>query len=231
MAAGGAPDLDAQVDFIFSHLLVGEVCLDTMITLYCERGGIAPILAGVLGRRAHMPQAVFDELYGLLHNRPASLILRRPLFAKVHVINDDDAAERVLGRLRRWRGRSSVEDDPKQDRGEAEALEVCWTNGFALLSQDHRAVLDARREGIPVGSLIDVLAVMVLRSAFTTANAWLLYLGFLGGRMHEIPGYPAGPGGAAVFEELIERCFARRAAISAPAAPPSAVTTRPPTEP
>lgn len=220
---GPGGDQDA---FIVECLLNGDVCLDSMIAYYCELGGIAPHLAGLLRGRAHMPQAVYNELYGLFQGRPAPTILRRPMFARVHVINSDEAAQRVMDRLRRWRGLESVLDDPLADRGEAEALEICLANGFALVSNDHNAVLDARRDGIRIGSMIDVLAVMVLRAGFNATQAWATYEGFLGRDMHPVPGYPKGAVGEAAFKELMTRCLARRAA-----APTAAATSPSPKRP
>lgn len=153
---GPGGDQDA---FIVECLLNGDVCLDSMIAYYCELGGIAPHLAGLL-------------------------------------------------------------------RGEAEALEICHTNGFALLSNDHNAVLDARRDGIRIGSMIDVLAVMVLRAGFNATQAWATYEGFLGRDMHPVPGYPKGAVGEAAFKELMTLCLARRAA-----APTAAATSPSPKRP
>ncbi len=124
------------------------VVLDTMVPLYFEIHGIADKFKGLFRDRAHLPPAVYRELDGHLRGRGSrGTLLSAPRFFRVQPITDA-MADRVLDRQRRWRGRDAVEADPRRDRGEAECLEVCRTQGLPLLSHDHNAIRDARRDGV-----------------------------------------------------------------------------------
>jgi predicted nucleic acid-binding protein len=217
------PELDAQVERIFGCFLTGPVCLDTMVPLYFEIHGIADKFKGLFKDRSHMPPAVFRELDGHLRGRGAAgTLLQSPRFFRIEPITDDAMAERVLDRQRRWRGKEAAEADPLPDRGEAECLEVCLDKGLPLLSHDHNAIRDADREGIVIGTTIDVLAVMVFRGVFNTTQAWMIYKSFARAGLYPVRRYPADGAGEARFAELIKRCQARKAASPKPPATPTA---------
>lgn len=184
-----------------------------MVPLYFEIHGIADKFKGVFKDRSHLPPAVFRELDGHLRGRGAAAsLLQQPRFFRIQSISDDAMAERVLDRQRRWRGKEAVEADPLPDRGEAECLEVCLANGLPLLSHDHNAIRDADREGIVIGTTIDVLAVMVIRVVFNAAQAWMTYTSFVRAGLYPVRRYPANAAGESRFGELIKRCQARKAA-------------------
>ena len=217
------PELDAQVERIFGCFLTGPVCLDTMVPLYFEIHGIADKFRGLFKDRSYVPPAVFRELDGHLRGRGAAgTLLQKPRFFRIQPISDDAMAERVLDRQRRWRGKEAAEADPLPDRGEAECLEVCLDKGLPLLSHDHNAIRDADREGIAIGSTIDVLAVMVIRGVFNANQAWLVYSSFVRAGLYPVRRYPANAAGEGRFAELVMRCHAHKAA---PLKPPEAPTT------
>ena len=227
MAGAGAasvdPELARQVERIFRCFLTGPVCLDTMVPLYFEIHGIADKFKGLFKGRSYLPPAVFRELDGHLRGRGfAGALLQNPRFFRILPITDDAMAERVLDRQRRWRGKEAAEADPLPDRGEAECLEVCLDKGLSLLSHDHNAVSDAHREGIVVGTTIDVLAVMVIQGVFNATQAWTIYTSFVRSGLYPVRRYPADAVGEARFAELFNRCRARKAV---PPKPPSAPAT------
>ncbi len=211
------PELDEQVDRIFGCFMTGPVCLDTMVPLYFEIHCIADKFKGLFKDRSHMPPAVFRELEGQLRGRGTPVtLLRNPRFFRIQPITDDAMAERVLDRQRRWRGKEAAEADPLPDRGEAECLEVCLDTGMPLLSHDHNAIGDAEREGIVIGTTIDVLAVMVIRRVFNATQAWMIYTRFIQAGLYGVRRYPADAVGEVRFAELINRCQARQAAPPKP---------------
>jgi len=209
------PDLDAQVDRIFDCFLAGPVVLDTMVPLYFVIHGIADKFKGLFKDRSHMPPAVFRELDGHLRAQGAARsLLQPPRFFRIQPISDDAMAERILDRQRRWRGKEAAEADPLPDRGEAECLEVCLEMGLPLLSHDHNAIRDGSRDGVIVGTTIDVLAVMVIRGVFNSEQAWQVYRRFLAAGLYPVRRYPSDAIGKARFADLTRRCQARRAASS-----------------
>lgn len=199
-----------------------------MVPLYFEIHGIADKFRGIFKDRSHLPGAVFRELDGLIRAKgSAGTLLQLPRWFRVHEISDDATAGRVLDRQRRWRGREAVEDDPQQDRGEAECLEVCLDQSYPLLSHDHHAMADAARDGIVVGTTIDVLAIMVIRGMFNAEQAWMIYTSFVVARLYPVRDYPATASGEARFKDLTARCLARRRATTAATTTPAAPTTTP----
>lgn len=74
-----------------------------------------------------------------------------------------------------------ITNDPAKDRGEAEALELCWQRvDRCLVSQDANAMLGARRQGTPVFGLPDVLLAFAAQKRPKAESAWQIYLEVVG---------------------------------------------------
>ncbi|MFH1104193.1 MAG: hypothetical protein V1757_04535, partial [Actinomycetota bacterium] len=154
-AGGGAED-------ILGRLLDGEVCFDATVPLYLSELGMASTLAGAFRDRAYIPGGVYREIDGLSRSSfPAAVTLITPrCFARAIELTSDEL-DQVFARQRRWNGERAF-DDPTEDRGEAECIQLCLRDpgrAMALCTHDHKVRADPDARGIKVLNAIHVCTV------------------------------------------------------------------------
>jgi hypothetical protein len=202
-----------QADDLLKRLLVGPVCFDATVPLYLSELGQSAALAGAFRDRGHMPGGVYRELDGLSHyGFPAAATLLRPRpFARVVELSADELDE-VLERQRRWNG-DRVFNDPSEDRGEAECLQLCRRyedRSLALCAHDHKARNDPDSRGITKINAIHVCLVFALRGV-TSSDVWKIYLGLLRRGMNQVQGFPPDPRGEKLFIQVVTGAHRRLA--------------------
>lgn len=160
-APGGQPD-------ILTRLTTGSVCFDATVPLYLSELGQSAALAGAFRDRALIPGGVYRELDGLSRTDfPAAytLLYPRPFARQVGLSGDE--LEEVLKRQVRWNGDRAY-DDPSEDRGEAECIQLCRRYGdhsLALCAHDHKARSDPDSRGIVKLHAIHVCLLFALRGS------------------------------------------------------------------
>jgi hypothetical protein len=204
-----------QGDDFLALLLGGKVCFDATVPLYLSELGQSATLAGAFRHRGYMPGGVYRELDGLSHHgHPAAATLLRPRpFARVVELSSDELDE-VLERQRRWNG-DRVFDDPAEDRGEAECLQLCRryeNRSLALCAHDHKARKDPDSRGITKINAIHVCLVFALRGV-TTSDSWKTYLGLLRRGMNQIQGFPPDPRAEKLFARVGDGARSRLASV------------------
>jgi hypothetical protein len=101
-------------------------------------------------------------------------------FAAVERLNREQA-QRALDRQRSWHGKDVIDADPTKDRGEAEALELCWRRAErCLVSQDANAMLGGRNQRTPIFAIPDVLLDFAAQKRLRAESAWQIYLDVVG---------------------------------------------------
>lgn len=198
-AHGGKPD-------ILTSLTRGRVVFDATVPLYLSELGQTAALAGAFRGRAMIPGGVYRELDGLSrHDFPAArtLLLPRP-FARVVRLSSEEL-DRVLERQRRWNG-DRVFDDPSEDRGEAECLQLCMRDEgrtIALCAHDHKARNDPDSRGITKLDAVSVCLLFALRGS-TAAAAWQLYTALLRRGLNEVRNFQPDRRGEHLFHEVLD---------------------------
>lgn len=198
-AAGGTKD-------ILTALTSGRVVFDATVPLYLSELGRSAALAGAFRDRALMPGAVYRELDGLSHHGfPAAQTLLRPKpFARVVELSGDEL-DAVLLRQRRWNG-DRVFDDPTEDRGEAECLQLCMRDedrAIALCAHDHKARNDPDSAGITMLDAVTVCVLFALRG-ISVAGAWQTYTDLVRRGMNEVRNFPPDRTGERLFGQVVE---------------------------
>ncbi len=191
---------------ILKRLLDGQVCFDATVPLYLSELGQAPTLEGAFRGRAVIPGAVYREIDGLSRSTfPAAVTLITPHpFARVVNLMPNELDE-VIKRQRRWNGERAL-DDPTEDRGEAECIQLCRRDAarmMALCAHDHKARNDPDSRGITILHAIHVCLVFALRGV-SASNAWQTYRGLLRRGMNEVQGFPPDPRGESLFAEIVD---------------------------
>lgn len=200
-------------DDVLVRLLDGPVCFDATVPLYLSELGMASTLAGAFRDRAYVPGGVYREIDGLSHHSfPAAVTLITPrCFARVIELSPDEL-DAVLARQRRWNGERAF-DDPTEDRGEAECIQLCLRDpgrAMALCAHDHKVRADPDARGIKLLNAIHVCTVFALRGK-SAAEAWEAYLGLLRRGMNEVMKFPPDPRGERLFDQVVSSARARRA--------------------
>lgn len=157
------------------------VVFDAMIVAHLARVNRQQLLVESFTGRAVIPGRVQGELSGLAYGIAGIGPLLVPTcFATVERMNREQA-QRAVDRQRSWHGKAVIEADPTKDRGEAEALELCWRREErCLVSQDANAMLGARNQGTPVFAIPDVLLDFAAQRRLRAENAWQIYLEIVG---------------------------------------------------
>jgi hypothetical protein len=212
MSAGG------RTRALLERLLDGPVCFDATVPLYLSEVGMAPTLAGAFRGRAYVPGGVFREIDGLSRSTfPAAVTLITPrCFARVVELTSDEL-DAVLARQRRWNG-ERIFDDPTEDRGEAECIQLCLRNrdmAMALCAHDRKARFDPDAKGITLLNAIHVCLVFALRGMSIT-DAWQAYRGLLRRGMNEVKDFPPDPRGETLFDRVVSNARALRSGRGAP---------------
>jgi predicted nucleic acid-binding protein len=186
------------------HVHAPFVVFDATVPLYFAKAGRAPLLANMFRDRAHIPKAVFNELYGLTASHPhASLLVRPKCFARIVTLDEAELAARDK-RQRAWVGEDTWLKDPLKNRGEAECLELSLRKDRCpIVLHDHQGVNDARVDRIPVVNAVDIAAVAALDS--TENEGWALYLSLLRAGMRQVGPIDKGPSGRAQFASILWR--------------------------
>ncbi len=198
-AAGGKKD-------ILTALVSGRVVFDATVPLYLSELGRAAALAGAFRDRAMVPGAVFRELDGLSHHGfPAAETLLRPRpFARVVELSGDEL-DQVIKRQRRWNG-DRVYEDPSEDRGEAECLQLCRRDPeriIALCAHDHKARSDPDSAGITMLDAVSVCLLFALRG-ITVGAAWQTYTDLVRRGMNEVRDFPPDRRGEQLFAQVVD---------------------------
>lgn len=209
--AGGQPPN------ILTRLTTGLVCFDSTVPLYVSELGQAATLAGAFRDRALIPGAVFRELDGLSRDEfPAArtLLYPRP-FARVVQLSPEEL-DQVIERQRRWNG-DRVYDDPSEDRGEAECLQLCMRypdHSLALCTHDRKARNDPDGRGIVKLHAVHVCLVFAVRG-ISTADAWRLYANLVRRGMNEVNSFPPDRTGERLFAQIVDNARHRLAQVGA----------------
>lgn len=209
--AGGQPSA------ILTVLTTAKVCFDATVPLYLSELGQAPALAGAFRDRALIPGAVYREIDGLSHSDfPAAWTLLRPRpFARVVELSGDEL-ELVLERQRRWNG-ARVYDDPSEDRGEAECIQLCLRDEerrIALCAHDLKARNDPDSRGIVILHAVHICLLLALRG-HSTAETWHLYADLVRRGMNEVKGFPPNPHGERLFGQVVDAARRQLAEVGA----------------
>jgi hypothetical protein len=209
-AHGGQPD-------ILTRLTTGSVCFDATVPLYLSELGQSAALAGAFRDRALIPGGVYKELDGLSrHDFPAAVTLLRPRpFARVVQLSGEEL-DGVLERQVRWNGDRAY-DDPTEDRGEAECLQLCMRyddHSLALCAHDHKARNDPDSRGIVKLLAIHVCLLFALRG-HTADDAWRLYTDLVRRGMNEVRDFPLDSGGSRLFSQIVANARGRLARVGA----------------
>lgn len=198
---------DAERFAHLDRLLHGGVCFDATVPLYIADAGHASTLAAAFRDRSMMPTRVEKELFGLSfggHPKAVALLQPKP-FARTIALTDAED-DRVLNRRRLWNGDRAFEF-PNEDRGEAECLEICHrykADDVAICAHDHKAIRDARTEGIRIFNAIDICLVFALSGGLSDQAAWELYLELVTVHgMWELRSFPTSQVGRVTFETLM----------------------------
>ncbi len=207
-AAGGRAD-------ILTRLTEGPVCFDSTVPLYLSELGLSSALANAFRDRAMIPGAVYREIDGLSrHEFPAARTLLAPRpFARVVELTGDELDE-VLERQRRWNG-DLVFDDPSQDRGEAECIQLCRRDpdrAMALCAHDHKARNDPDSRGIMKLTAIHVCLLFALRGV-TTGDAWRTYTDLVRRGMNVVKDFPPDARGRRLFEQVVDAARRKLASV------------------
>ncbi len=208
-ATGGQPD-------VLTRLTTGKVCFDSTVPLYLSELGQSAALAGAFRGRGMIPAAVYREIDGLSRYAfPAARTLLEPRpFARVVKLSGDELDE-VLARQRRWNG-DRVFDDPTEDRGEAECIQLCRRDpgSIALCAHDHKARSDPDTRGIYMLSAIHVCLLFALRG-IAAVEAWRLYTDLVRRGMNEVKNFPPDRRGERLFAQVVENAKRKAAEVGA----------------
>jgi hypothetical protein len=201
-----------QANDVLGRLLDGPVCFDATVPLYLSEVGMASTLSGAFRNRAYIPGGVFREIDGLSRSSfPAASTLITPrCFARVIALSPGEL-DLVFARQRRWNGERAF-DDPTEDRGEAECIQLCLRDpdrAMALCAHDHKVRGDPDARGIKILNAIHVCTVFALRGK-STDEAWDAYRGLLRRGMNEVLSFPPDPRGKGLFNHVVARARARR---------------------
>ncbi|MDA8201199.1 MAG: hypothetical protein M0Z49_00255 [Chloroflexi bacterium] len=191
---------------ILTALTAGRVVFDATVPLYLSELGQSATLAGAFRDRALIPGGVFRELDGLSHHGfPAAETLLRPRpFARVVELSGDEL-EDVIKRQRRWNGERAYED-PTEDRGEAECLQLCMRDverTIALCAHDHKVRNDPDSRGITMLDAVSVCLLFALRGTAADA-AWRLYTDLVRRGMNEVRHFPPDRRGEHLFAQVVD---------------------------
>jgi len=209
-ASEGKPD-------ILTLLTTWPVCFDSTVPLYLSELGQAATLAGAFRDRALIPGAVYREIDGLSRDEfPAArtLLYPRP-FARVVQLSGEEL-DNVLERQRRWNG-DRVYDDPSEDRGEAECLQLCMRypdHSLALCAHDHKARNDPDGRGVVKLHAVHICLLFAVRGV-STAASWRLYTDLIRRGMSEVKDLPPNRAGERLFTQVVDRARRRLAQIRA----------------
>jgi predicted nucleic acid-binding protein len=158
-------------------LLEGPVVFDTMALTFMARTFRTQMLRQVFAARIKVPQRVMGELGDWASREAPIRDLFKPSRCMDVVTLNREQIKRVFARQRAWHGAAAIEADSDLDRGEAECLELCKSNGWPLVSHDHKALEYGPRQGTTVLCLVDVLLVCSARGLLKPTTAWSAYKG------------------------------------------------------
>lgn len=118
-----------------------------------------------------------------------------------------------------WTPISRVEEDPNENRGEAEAIQAAIKmGGVPMVCQDNNGYRSGRALGLEVYTSIDLLRALVVDLHVSAmAIAWDIYTSVGGTGLRPVPGFPYDEAGrnefmktAAALEAIAARVRARR---------------------
>lgn len=175
------------------RLLTDPVCFDTMVPAHFAMAGHATLIRRAFAGRAKIPGRVYQEIDGLSYSDAlVGRLLRPTLFAQSIPVTNPTSLARVVNRMEAWTSIQAVASDPRKNRGEAEAIQVCLDNGgWPLVTQDGHGRRGASAEGLDCYSSVEVLVAMVISGYVPDcATAWGIYLSLESTGLYAAEGWP-----------------------------------------
>jgi hypothetical protein len=165
------------------------------------------MLVQSMSGRARIMAAVAGELRG--HSRRVAGLtstMPPPNGTFGQLVTNRQIAQTASVLQRAWHGSKAIEANPRKDRGEAECLAACKLNrNWALISQDHRAVLEAPKWGIYLYGLPELLMLFAAEGRLLPASAWKIYADIAGGEVALVcQRWPVDDASKGLFTECYE---------------------------
>lgn len=171
-----------------------QVIFDTMVPVAWAVAGHGATLRYAFRGRAIIPGRVYAEIDGHSYSTErarAGEMIRPTNFARrVEVPAEDRPA--VIRRMEGWTSIERVAEEPSENRGESEAIQLCLNlGGIALVTQDRKGILAAEAEGIEVFTSIHVLYALVIKGLIRDClTAWGIYMSLEATGLWAVADYP-----------------------------------------